>query len=443
MALEVPLGLSVRDRVNAEVRSQARAQADVVAATAPDLLSPGRRAQLGVLARTAAASVRGRVVVIDRGGRLIADSAGAARLGDDYGGRPELRAALAGRSVQRSRRSRTLGAEILATAVPVLRNGRPAGAVRVTQSVEAVRRATRRAILGLILIGALVLVLGLAAGALIAAQLARPVRQLDEVARRVAGGDLEARARVAGASEQRSLARSFNDMTMRVGRLLRGQQEFVADASHQLRTPLTGLRLRVEEATAATAEPAVRHELDAALKEIDRLALMVDELLVLSRAGERERPGSAVELEAAARRAVERWLPAAAEHGIELRLDVRERAGTVWCAPADLDRALDVLVENALLYGPSESAVTIAVGPGALEVLDEGPGLAPGEEQEVFERFHRGRAARAGSPGTGLGLAIAAELAGEWNGSVTLTNRGGGGLCARLELPSKAGTVTP
>jgi signal transduction histidine kinase len=435
VALEVPLAFSVRDRVNAEVRSQARAQADVVAATAPDLLVPARRAQLSALAATAGRSVRGRVIVVDRQGRLIADSAGPARLGDDYGGRPELRAALAGRTAQETRSSRTLSAEILATAVPVLRNGRPAGAVRVTQSVDAVQRATRRAILGLILIGVLVLVLGLATGALIAAQMARPVRQLDAVARRVGSGDLEARAPVTGTSEQRSLARAFNDMTVRVGRLLRGQQDFVADASHQLRTPLTGLRLRVEEADAATREPAVRRELEAALEELDRLAVMVEELLVLSRAGERERPGSAVELAAAARRAVERWAPTAGERGMELRRDTASGAGAVWCAEADLDRALDVLVENALLYAPSGTAVTVAVSPGAIEVLDHGPGLAPGEENEVFERFHRGRAGRTGSPGTGLGLAIAAELAGEWDGSVTLANRPTGGLRARLDLP--------
>jgi two-component system sensor histidine kinase KdpD len=102
-------------------------------------------------------------------------------------------------------------------------------------------------------------------------------------------------------------------------------------------------------------------------------------------------------------------------------------AGSAWCAPADLDRVLDVLVENALRYAPAGSTVVLAAGPDRIEVLDDGPGPAPGEEEAVFERFHRGRAGRDGPPGTGLGLPIARELAGEWDATVVLEARPGGG----------------
>src|SRR3712207_2531656 len=102
---------------------------------------------------------------------------------------------------------------LLATAVPVVRDGRPAGAVRVTQSFEAVERAVRRSWVGLALIGLLVLGLGLLAGAFVAGQIARPVRRLDEAARRVADGELSTRAEVEGSAEQQSLARTFNEMT--------------------------------------------------------------------------------------------------------------------------------------------------------------------------------------------------------------------------------------
>jgi two-component system, OmpR family, sensor kinase len=424
----------LRDRVDAEVRAQARSQADVVAATAAELLTPARRSDLARLARIAARSVRGRVIVVDARGVVVADSAGRGQLGRDYSDRPEVRVALRDRTTQDTRHSRTLDRELLATAVPVLRAGRPAGAVRITQGVDAVGRAVRRAILGLALVGVVVLAIGLVAGALIAGQVARPIRRLERAALLVSEGDLDARAPVEGSTEQRSLARAFNEMTSRVARLLRGQRDFVADASHQLRTPLTALRLRLEEAVERTEEPAVVEELDAATREVDRLAEMVEELLVLSRAGERELPGEPVDLGGAVDRAVERWRGAAAEAGIELT-GRTVATGQAWCASADLDRALDSLLENALRYSPSGTTVRVEARPSGIDVLDEGPGLAPDEEQEVFERFHRGRAGRRGPSGTGLGLPIARELAREWGGTVTLVSRPERGARATLELP--------
>lgn len=308
MALGVPLALSIRERVDDEVRSQARAQADVLAATAAELLKPSGRGELRRLVADSAASVRGRVLVVDARGRLVADSSGTRLLGSAYGGRPEVAAALRGRADQRARHSGTLREDVLATAVPIRGGtGPPVGAVRITQSVAAVHRAIWRTILGLVLIGGVVLGVGLVAGLVIARTVARPLHKLGGAARRVAAGDLTARAAIEGSTEQRALARTFNEMTERVGRLVCSQQDFVADASHQLRTPLTGLRLRLEEASVEDANPAARAtELDAAMAEVDRLAHILEELLVLSRAGERELPGEHVDLGAAARRAAER-----------------------------------------------------------------------------------------------------------------------------------------
>ena len=425
VALGVPLGATLADRVDAEVRSDARGQADVVAASSADLLGRRDRGALRQLVRTAGGEVRGRVIVVDADGALLADSQGAAP-GRDYSTRPEIRAALAGAADQRERRSETLDERLLATSVPILRRGQPVGAVRVTQSVDAVDRAVRRAWLGLALVGLIVIAVGLAAGWLIANWVARPTVELDRAARRVAEGDLKVRARVAGSAEQRSLARTFNEMTARLGRLLDSQREFVADASHQLRTPLAGLRLRLE-AAAADGDPD--GELAAAQREVDRLAQMVGELLELSRAGERELPGERVDLADAARRAGERWRRAAGAR--ELR--VTTQPGEAFCAPADLDRIVDALVENALRYG--DGPVTIAAGARGIRVLDEGSGLQPGEEQSVFERFHRGAAGRQGAAGTGLGLPIARELARRWGADVTLRNRDDGlGAVAELRF---------
>jgi two-component system, OmpR family, sensor kinase len=435
VALEVPLALQLGKRVDSEVRSQATSQADVVAATAAEPLVRSRQRVLTGIVRTASLGVRGRVVIVDRRGRLIADSAGSGALGSDYSTRPEIASALRGKGVQDTRRSQTLNEEILATAAPVVRGGSIEGAVRVTQSIAAVHRAVRRNIVGLGLIGLFVLAVGLGAGAVIAGQFARPVRRLDEAARRIASGDLAVRAPLEGSSEQLSLSHSFNEMTDRLSRAIRAQQSFVADASHQLRTPLTGLRLRLEEARAAGVSADAERELEAGEHEVERLARMIDELLVLSRAGEHDAPGEVVDLGQAAADAVHRWTTIAAERGTSLGLGDGAGEARIWASRADVDRALDALVENAVLYSPPGSTVTLSWGRGSIAVEDEGPGLDADDQEKVFERFHRGRAGSAGAEGTGLGLPIARELARRWGGDAKIRNRDGRGARAALEFP--------
>ncbi|HEX7610011.1 MAG TPA: HAMP domain-containing sensor histidine kinase, partial [Solirubrobacteraceae bacterium] len=416
VSLGVPLALSLRDRVNAEVHSQALNQADVVAATAADMISPVNSGGLDALVRSSAASVRGRVIIVDHRGLVLADSDGSSTLGSSYlsVSRPEIAAALHGHAIQSQRVSRSLGQDILATAVPVLRRASVVGAVRITQSVAAVHNAVSSTVTKLILVAGTVLLLGLLAGSVIARQIARPLGRLEGTAKRLAGGDLSARASVEGSSEQRSLSTSFNEMADRVERLVTAQREFIADASHQLRTPLTGLRLRLEEARAGGVGRDVAAELDAGTSEVDRLAAIVDELLVLSRAEDRELHGEQIELATVVAAAAERWQAAASARGIDLASGAD--GGHAWCARADVDRALDVLVENALHYSPPGGRVSISCVPGRIEVADSGPGLAPGEEDLVFERFHRGSAGRRGPAGSGLGLAIARTLARAWHG---------------------------
>jgi signal transduction histidine kinase len=284
------------------------------------------------------------------------------------------------------------------------------------------------------LIGVFVLAVGLGAGIVIAAQFSRPVRRLDDAARRIAEGDLEVRAPLEGSSEQRSLSRSFNEMTARLSRAIRAQQSFVADASHQLRTPLTGLRLRIEEARALGVSDGAATELRAAEHEVERLAKTIDELLVLSRAGEHDAPGERVDLARAVRDAGGRWRTFAAEHDTTLKVVPDGDHAAAWAARSDVDRALDALIENAILYSPRGTTVTVSAGASSITVDDEGSGLSAGEEEQIFERFFRGRAG-ASSEGTGLGLAIARELARRWGGDARIRNRDGRGAQAALEFP--------
>ena len=190
--------------------------------------------------------------------------------------------------------------------MPIINAGQTEGAVRLTQSVEAIDRETRRDQYALIGVGALALVFGLVVAWFVAGSLARPLRELASTARRVGGGDLDVRAEVEGSAEQKEVAQAFNTMTDRLTHSLDAQREFVANASHQLRTPLTGLRLRVEAASMATDDPVVRQELAAAEAETVRLARLITNLLTLASADAPAQPSEPVDFAAAAREAEER-----------------------------------------------------------------------------------------------------------------------------------------
>ena len=442
VALVVPFGLNLTSRIDAEGRPEATGQAQLIAASASGRLS--NRRELAELTRRAAEAASGRVIVVDRRGRLLADSAGGGLRSTSYASRPEIARALAGRPDQGQRHSDSLNQDLLFTAVPVVQNGRPAGAVRVTQSVEAVNDRKRRDVLVLVALAAVALLLGLAVAWLLAGSLSRPLRALAATARRVGRGELGSRAEVEGSSEQREVARSFNAMTERLGRAMESQRAFVANASHQLRTPLTGLRLRLEAARGRTRDHDVREDLAAAEEETERLADLLRDLLLLAREETPATADAAAPVAEVADAARERWEGPAEADGHELGLE-GERSLAVRASAADLAAILDNLIENALRYSPPGTPVRIewsADGEDAsLAVLDRGPGVAAGERESVFERFYRGEAGL-GVPGTGLGLPIVAALARRWGGSAALGDRPGGGTRAEVRLPLAASVAT-
>jgi signal transduction histidine kinase len=432
VALEVPLVLNVSRRVDAEVKGQATAQAQLVAASVSGRM--GDAGELRNLARKAADDLGGRVIVVDESGQLVADSAG---LSGFYGDRPEIRTALQdGRITQGRRFSETLGESLLYTAVPVVEGENRVGAVRVTQNVEAIDERVWRDVLGLIGIGLIALVLGLGFAWVLAGTLARPLQRLAATARRVEAGDLQARAEPEGSTEHREVAHAFNDMTERLGQVLEAQREFVANASHQLRTPLTGLRLRLESA-ALKAGPELGAELEAAEQEVQRLARLLTTLLTLAREGDRPPARATVSLSAAVEQAEARWSDRARSSGHELTT-VCDAVAVARASEEDIAIVLDNLIENALNYSPG-GTVTVECGRERdevyLAVLDQGPGLEPGEEERIFDRFARGSGSR-GSPGTGLGLALVATLARRWGGSASIANAVEGGARAEVRLPA-------
>ncbi|CAN5580907.1 HAMP domain-containing sensor histidine kinase [soil metagenome] len=447
IALEVPLVLNISRRVDAEIKAESSGQAQLIATTAADELN--RRAALQRLVERSGKALGGRVLIVDSRGRVIVDSAGNGLRGADYSTRPEVSQGLTGVNSQGRRQSTQLDEELLFTAVPIVRRGDTVGVVRVTQSVAAVDDEVRKDSLVLVGVGAGALVLGLGVAWLLAGFLTRPLGRLTGAAREVSGGDLSARAPVSGPAEQRVLAETFNEMTARLEAALEAQRDFVANASHQLRTPLTGLRLRLEAAAGQSSEPEVAEELASAEVEVQRLTDLLNKLLVLAREGQRAPEPEPVDIAECVDGAAERWRVEASERGHRLVVERADQAVAASSAE-ELGIVLDNLIENAIKYSPPGGAVILEWGEEAgvatparapsevwvwLSVSDEGPGLSDEEAGAALSRFYRGSSA-AGEPGTGLGLAIVEALVKRWGGSVELKRRPIDGLQARVVLPA-------
>jgi signal transduction histidine kinase len=257
----------------------------------------------------------------------------------------------------------------------------------------------------------------------LATTVSRPLSRLRDTSRELGAGDLDARAPTDGPAELAALGVSFNRMADALGSSLRAQRDFVANASHQLRTPLTGIKLRLEaiRAQGGTAgENAAKAE-----EELDRLEALVDDLLDLAGAATTPPAGTNIDLSAVVEEAVERWQAPASDAEKTVSAGPCEPA-LVFADPGDLAHVVDNLVENALRYTPPGAHVTVesgaANGRAMLVVADNGLGIPDEDRDRVFERFYRGSNGRRLGPGTGLGLAIVAELVARWDGEVTLAD---------------------
>jgi signal transduction histidine kinase len=431
LALEIPLALNVERRARSEFESAVLGRAAVLAAQVSDLVVAANGAPRAAAPANGVAAVAGRervprerIVVTDRRGRVITDTSRLAPVGTSYANaaRPELRVALFGGQIDTRRRfSDSLGGELLLVTVPVVDHQRVAGAVRVSTPTTAIRDRVHNSWLRLALIGVGVIAVGLALAWLLAGAVSRRVSRLADAAQRVGGGDLTTRVPEEGPRELRTLAGTFNRMTRALAASTAAQRDFVANASHQLRTPLTGLRLRLEAIRGEggyAAEEAAKAE-----GELDRLAELVDDLLALERASSGDATAQPVDLTAVAREAVDRWSPTAAAEEQQLELDVSGPA-SIRADPTDVGHVVDNLIENALRYCPPGTSVTVATqarnGEAALVVSDTGPGIAPPDRERIFERFYRGANGRQAHAGTGLGLAIVAEIVRRWDGDVRL-----------------------
>jgi signal transduction histidine kinase len=382
----------------------------------------------------------GRSVVVTDASGTVAAAAGATGVaaGDDLSSRPEVAAALQGEPTT------ARADDVVAIAVPVQSGATPVGAVIVSADDDEVDSRAAGRTRGLLVVAGISLAAAAVAALVMAGSVTGPLRALRRSTQRVAGGDFAAQADDRrGAPEIRALAASFNTMTARLARLVEQQQRFAGDASHQLRTPLTALRLQLERATAVVDDdPAEASRiLGDAEREIERLQRLIDGLLTLARADSATpAPREHVDVSAVVAERAALWDSLAEEQGVTIT--VVDGGGAVAVAvPGALDQILDNYLDNAIAAAPPGSAVEVVVdvpparnGSVAVHVLDRGTGLTEQQLAHVFERFWR--ASDADHDGSGIGLAIVAHLANSSGGEAALRRRPGGGIDASVALPS-------
>lgn len=355
----------------------------------------------------------------------------------------QLDAALAGRRSEPPPLQMPWDSAPLVIAEPVLVDGEVRGAVVTVSPTDTLHERVLRAwalIAGAVL---LALALGVLVSLPVVAWILHPVRRLDEGTGRVAaavlaGGAAEPVADHSGPPELRRLSVSFDRMAETVTGALAAQRAFVADASHQLRNPLTALRLRLSNLHGHVDERAADDH-GAALEEAERLSELLDGLLALART-ERTAPLADVDVDSAVTDRIEAWRPLAEHTG--LRLDCTGEPGLTVAAPLGaVETVLDAVLDNAVKFAAPGDVITVHTGrdDGRVEIAvrDTGPGLAPDELERATDRFWRSPS-QSNVEGSGLGLAIAArtvELAG---GTLVLESPDGGGLRVVARLPAAA-----
>jgi two-component system sensor histidine kinase BaeS len=294
-------------------------------------------------------------------------------------------------------------------------------------------------------VAALGLILAAALFAWLSARVAAPIRRLEQAAGRIAGGTFDVELVNAGPAEVRSLARSLREMADRLRDLDASRRAFLADVSHELRSPLAALRGALAGVQAGGTSAGERaHALDLAIGETERLGRLVDDLLVLARAdaARLDLHRQTVDLREAALRVALSLEPVATARGVAFRFDGDGTPAPVDADPDRLSQVLWNLLDNAARHTPAggEAHVTIGHHHGGIRLRVSNPGdrIPPEAIGRLFERFQRGNGDRDG--GTGLGLAIARTLVEAHGGTITAEAPDQGGLTVTVCWPTAAAT---
>ncbi|GAA4966034.1 sensor histidine kinase [Actinoplanes utahensis] len=349
---------------------------------------------------------------------------------------PAIRGAMAGHQVGMPRTLWPWTDDPLVVAVPVSDGGAVLGVVLTVSPADR----NRRAVLSVWLILAMGGMLAVAACVTTAHRLAgwvlRPVTRLDAAAHEIAAGDSAARVPPGmGPPELRRMSASFNEMADAVAEAMERQRSFVAHASHQLRNPLTVLRLRIEDLGSRIDDEELRVDRETALEETDRLADVLDGLLALAQAERGRHTMRRADTVEVTRARVEAWRPLAERREVKLLSRLPDGPLPARFVATALDQALDALIDNALKFTPAggQVEVTVTARDDGVEVTvrDTGPGMTEEQCRQATARFWRAPDAQ-NVDGAGLGLSIVTALVEASGGRFTLAPAPAGGLDAAL-----------
>lgn len=404
-------------------------------------ISNNEVARLDEVAKDYASQTGARVIITNQMGVVLVSSDGD-DIGNSYMNRPEIVDALKGNEVSGDRDSKTLGQSLIYVAVPVEFDNTTIGALRITYPGDVIDEIVSNRIRGILIVATMTLLITLTVTLIVANAITGRIRKLQAATADIAAGNLKVRLSdknsPGGAPELRQLESAFDTMVERLSGVLDSQKSFASDASHQLRTPLTALRLTLENAAEVVNDPTrVEAAIENASTQVVRLQLLIDGLLALARL-----EGSTAALKPTAiseliDQRIDLWQPLADEKDITIQTDIRSG---LWVMATDssIDQIVDAYLDNALDFAPNGSTINLrAFATGnhvQIHVIDEGPGMTLEQIERAFDRFWRGRT---DGSGTGLGLAIVARLAEVIGASVGLeqVNPDGSGLDAYVIVP--------
>lgn len=309
------------------------------------------------------------------------------------------------------------------------------GAILIARPLTEVDHELSRLLLILVLIGAGGIVLAALLGTLVARTALRPISRFTLSTETLTGDlDLSRRLEVSGRDELARLAESFNGMLDALERSVAAQRHLIADASHELRTPISSLRANIQVLADADRLPpeeqkSLRRDI---VEELDELTALVGDVLELARGAAPGGPVDDVRLDEVVEAAVGR-----ARRRSDLRFELDLEPTVVSGAADRIGRAVSNLVENARKWSPDGGVVELSLHDGVLSVRDHGPGFQAADLPFVFDRFYRADAART-MPGSGLGLAIVRQAAESCGGFVEAGNADGGGALLRVGFGPQA-----